>query len=367
MLDDVQFNRVSGPADILGSSLAILGSHLHKYADADAMHDCFAVCAAAFDCTGFVDYSEQRTCAFKRQGGRVRKETGSTSTVYVRIRAPPPPPPPLPPAVPLAPTTNSHRIYAVPNFISAAEASALRRFGAGCLQRGAAPPNDPSPDRHSKLSFTGAASLTLTLTWRADAVDAASGNGRRSPPSSAPRPRRNLMAHLFSPQRMSTEASAGGWQQLLDDDEDAGETDRLSEAGTLEVVVRSASGLLAVDQDGMSDPYVSVTVGSLAPWSSQVVSGSLEPRWNESYRAKGRLGELIAAGAAVNQVMHDGWTPLHVACAEGHLECVQLLSSHGASRTISSRAETTAEGHATAQGHDDLVAWADPSRQHPKV
>eukprot|EP00908_Phaeocystis_cordata_P004703 Transcript_15101.p1 GENE.Transcript_15101~~Transcript_15101.p1 ORF type:complete len:439 (-),score=127.48 Transcript_15101:40-1302(-) len=143
MLDDVQFNRVPGPADILGSSLAILGSHLHKYADADAMHDCFAVCAAAFDCTGFVDYSEQRTCAFKRQGGRVRKDTGSTSTVYVRIRAPPPPPPPLPPAVPLAPNTNSHRIYAVPNFISATEASALRRFGTECLQRGAAPPNDP--------------------------------------------------------------------------------------------------------------------------------------------------------------------------------------------------------------------------------
>ena len=193
----------------------------------------------------------------------------------------------------------------------------------------AAPPNDPSPDRHSKLSFTGAASLTLTLTWRADAVDAASGSGRRSPPSSAPRPRRNLMAHLFSPQRMSTEASAGGWQQLLDDDDDAGETDRLSEAGTLEVVVRSASGLLAVDPDGMSDPYVSVVVGSLAPWSSQVVAGSLEPRWNESYRAKGRLGELIAAPMSVRVLDRDRFdSSTDELLGELSVDLSQLLSTN---------------------------------------
>ena len=74
--------------------------------------------------SGFVDHPDQRTCAFKRKGGRVKD--AAKSSVYVRVVGgpPPPPPPPLPPPVPLTSATSGHRVYAVPNFVTAAEASA---------------------------------------------------------------------------------------------------------------------------------------------------------------------------------------------------------------------------------------------------
>ena len=39
---------------------------------------------------------------------------------------------------------------------------------------------------------------------------------------------------------------------------------------------------------------------------------------------------LLEAGAAVNQADAEGFTPLYVACQEGHFECAQLLRDAGA-------------------------------------
>jgi ankyrin repeat protein len=43
-----------------------------------------------------------------------------------------------------------------------------------------------------------------------------------------------------------------------------------------------------------------------------------------------RLLELIQGGADINAVALDGWTPLTVAIANGHVETASLLISHGA-------------------------------------
>jgi hypothetical protein len=50
---------------------------------------------------------------------------------------------------------------------------------------------------------------------------------------------------------------------------------------------------------------------------------------------------------------------MHVACFQGHLRCVLILSSYGATRTF---AGTTAEAAATAFGHSAVAAWLAASR-----
>ena len=52
--------------------------------------------------------------------------------------------------------------------------------------------------------------------------------------------------------------------------------------------------------------------------------------------------------------------PLSMACAEGHLEVVQLLSSYGASRAATPIG--TPEKVANRSGHADLAAWLVASR-----
>jgi len=44
----------------------------------------------------------------------------------------------------------------------------------------------------------------------------------------------------------------------------------------------------------------------------------------------GACKEAIAAGAAVNELDQNGWTPLNWAAGKGHLEIVKLLVQHGA-------------------------------------
>jgi ankyrin repeat protein len=64
---------------------------------------------------------------------------------------------------------------------------------------------------------------------------------------------------------------------------------------------------------------------------------------------------LLAAGAAVDTQLHHGhgYTALCSACERGHLACVKLLSSYGASRFVGP-APVTIAGRG---GHDDVCAW----------
>ncbi|EOD07723.1 hypothetical protein EMIHUDRAFT_359185 [Emiliania huxleyi CCMP1516] len=58
--------------------------------------------------------------------------------------------------------------------------------------------------------------------------------------------------------------------------------------------------------------------------------------------------------------MNGGFTPLFMACQEGHLEVAKLLSSYGASRAATPFG--TPEEAANSEGHADLAAWLVASR-----
>lgn len=131
-MDDVEFAYVPA-ADVPGSSLRVLGSHLHTYKPG-SVHECFAVCAAADDCAAFVDHKLLGSCAFKRRGSVL---TGlEHSDVYIRKQILSlPSPAPLPPMLPLVDATKHHRIALVPGFLSRHEAATLRKFAASCFHR----------------------------------------------------------------------------------------------------------------------------------------------------------------------------------------------------------------------------------------
>jgi hypothetical protein len=73
---------------------------------------------------------------------------------------------------------------------------------------------------------------------------------------------------------------------------------------------------------------------------------------------------LLQAGVTVNQTEDDGRTAMSLACAAGHLTCVKLLSSYGATRTWHAAPDNhiTVEEIATDSGHDDVTAWLVESR-----
>ena len=55
-----------------------------------------------------------------------------------------------------------------------------------------------------------------------------------------------------------------------------------------------ASGLIAADSNGLSDPFAEVSVG----WNkvtSSVVERSLDPKWNEDLELRGTFGELSSS------------------------------------------------------------------------
>ena len=67
---------------------------------------------------------------------------------------------------------------------------------------------------------------------------------------------------------------------------------------------------------------------------------------------------LLGAGAAVDLARTTGATPLFVACWKGRTDCVQLLSSYGASRqTHGLFIGKTAESFSRDYGHDALAEW----------
>jgi ankyrin repeat protein len=71
--------------------------------------------------------------------------------------------------------------------------------------------------------------------------------------------------------------------------------------------------------------------------------------WGDYEAAK----TLLAHGIQVNQPGEDGYTPLHEACAFGHMEIARLLLEHAAdasARTVGDLPFTTARQH----GHDEI-------------
>ena len=72
---------------------------------------------------------------------------------------------------------------------------------------------------------------------------------------------------------------------------------------------------------------------------------------------------LLARGARLNSARADGISGLLIACATGSLECVQLLSSHGARRLMPRIAEGLSDGEweavecAEEHGHPDIATW----------
>ena len=67
------------------------------------------------------------------------------------------------------------------------------------------------------------------------------------------------------------------------------------------------------------------------------------------------MRELLARGAAVDTAADDGWTPLYVASAEGHLEVVRELLSRGAFPGLAAHNGATALSAATANGHPAIA------------
>ena len=127
----------------------------------------------------------------------------------------------------------------------------------------------------------------------------------------------DLAGHLFSPKRAAS-AARGGWQRL-EEEEEAGDKDadeeaprsarsgarRLLEEGTLEVVVKGATRLVAADADGYSDPYVLVQMSGQQDWRTKVVPRTVDPVWNQTLRVASTLSEVLAANLVLTVMDQD--------------------------------------------------------------
>lgn len=83
---------------------------------------------------------------------------------------------------------------------------------------------------------------------------------------------------------------------------------------------------------------------------------------------RGRMeiaAKILAAGAPVDCADDDEITPMFAACQYGHLACVRLLSSYGASRSFfedEPDEADAAEPLARRLGHTAVVSWLEASR-----
>jgi hypothetical protein len=65
---------------------------------------------------------------------------------------------------------------------------------------------------------------------------------------------------------------------------------------------------------------------------------------------------LIDQGADVHAKDNDGWTPLHIACMNGHAEVVKALLEKGAEMHAKSNSGYTPLRCACLNGHHDIAA-----------
>ena len=130
-------------------------------------------------------------------------------------------------------------------------------------------------------------------------------------------------------------------------------------SGNTPLMVASYSGHLEV-VDALLAAGAAVEVGNHLRGITPLIAASQPGH-------AGVASMLLEAGAAANQACHRDGTAINCACHFGNLACAQLLSSHGATRTIRAAGPfgevETAEQTATAAGHEELVAWLVESRQ----
>jgi len=78
--------------------------------------------------------------------------------------------------------------------------------------------------------------------------------------------------------------------------------------GTLEVLLEHGTGLPSADSNGLSDPYVVLTMGDgkkTKKHTSKVKEKSLDPVWNEPFKFEGVLEELFAKGLTLRVMDKD--------------------------------------------------------------
>ena len=68
--------------------------------------------------------------------------------------------------------------------------------------------------------------------------------------------------------------------------------------GALKIHLKSATGLLSADANGLSDPYVVIQCGpdKKQEKKSKIIKETLEPVWNEKWTIKGKLQDFLTTG-----------------------------------------------------------------------
>ena len=74
---------------------------------------------------------------------------------------------------------------------------------------------------------------------------------------------------------------------------------KMNQTGTLQLHVSHGTGLLPMDDNGLSDPYARITVGS-TELSTRLIKKTLEPKWAEDFDFRGRLRALLSTKLIVN-------------------------------------------------------------------
>eukprot|EP00998_Keelungia_sp_KM082_P005817 NODE_210_length_2305_cov_58.274564_g204_i0.p1 GENE.NODE_210_length_2305_cov_58.274564_g204_i0~~NODE_210_length_2305_cov_58.274564_g204_i0.p1 ORF type:complete len:600 (-),score=127.38 NODE_210_length_2305_cov_58.274564_g204_i0:432-2231(-) len=100
---------------------------------------------------------------------------------------------------------------------------------------------------------------------------------------------------------------------------------------------------------------VAAAVGSRNMEEANSVTQALAPTLMCAAAGNGditSLQEMVSAGSTVTVSDYDKRTPLHLACAEGHLDCVRWLLEHGACVHTMDRFQRTALMDALLGGHE---------------